>query len=162
MSKQGRGRERRPETESQKGSALPARSTTQGLNPEQWDHGLSQNQVRRLTEWASRHLNVCLFSRERERERESESASSQAHMQVRGRQRGGDREDRESKVGSTLISTKLDMGLELRNCEIMTWAEVRCSTDWAMKEPHPCFNFKAVLKRYVYTYFHVYTYLISQ
>ena len=33
--------------------------------------------------------------------------------------------------GLWAVSTESDMGLELINPEIMTWAEVRCSTNWA-------------------------------
>ena len=47
---------------------------------------------------------------------------------------GAEREgDTESKAGSRLwaVSTEPDTGLELTSCEIMTWAEVRRSTDWA-------------------------------
>ena len=33
------------------------------------------------------------------------------------------------------VSTEPDVGLELMNCEIMTWAEVRCLTDWATQVP---------------------------
>ena len=41
--------------------------------------------------------------------------------------------DTEFQVGSRLwaVSTEPDVGLELTNCEIMTWAEVGRSTDWA-------------------------------
>ena len=45
---------------------------------------------------------------------------------------GAEREgDRESKADSRLqaVSTETDVGLELINCEIMTSAKVRCSTD---------------------------------
>ena len=61
--------------------------------------------------------------RERERER--------AHMHVskgRGRKREG---DTESEAGSRLraVSTEPDAGLELTDCETMTRAEVRRSTD---------------------------------
>ena len=39
--------------------------------------------------------------------------------------------DTESEVGSRLqaVSTEPDVGLELMNCEIMTWAKVRHLTD---------------------------------
>ena len=39
--------------------------------------------------------------------------------------------DTESESGSRLraVSTEPDVGLELTNCEIMTWAEAGCSTD---------------------------------
>ena len=58
--------------------------------------------------------------RERERERQSVSRG--------GAERGG---DTESEAGSRLraVSTEPDAGLKLTNCEIMTRAEVRSSTD---------------------------------
>ena len=42
-------------------------------------------------------------------------------------------EDTESKAGSRLraVSTEPKAGLELTNCEIMTWAKVGPLTDWA-------------------------------
>ena len=41
--------------------------------------------------------------------------------------------DTESKEGSSVwaVSTEPDVGFEPTNREIMTWAEVRCSTQWA-------------------------------
>ena len=41
--------------------------------------------------------------------------------------------DTESEAGSRLwaVSTEADAGLELTNCEIMTWAEVSRLTNWA-------------------------------
>ena len=51
---------------------------------------------------------------------------------------GAEREgDTEFEAGSKLwaVSTEPDMGLEPMNCEIMTWAEVGCSTDWATQVP---------------------------
>ena len=62
---------------------------------------------------------------ERERERERESAS----------RRGAER--RRDRIPSRLhtVSTEPNVGLELTNCEIMTWVEVRCSTNWATQEP---------------------------
>ena len=45
---------------------------------------------------------------------------------------GAEREgDTESEAGSRLwaVSTEPDTGLELKNRETMTWAEVRCLTD---------------------------------
>ena len=67
-------------------------------------------------------LNIYLFLRERERQSMSEG----------GAERVG---DTESKAGSRLwvVSTKPDVGLELS--EIMTWAEVRPLTDWAIQAP---------------------------
>ena len=32
-------------------------------------------------------------------------------------------------------SSEPSVGLELTNCEIMTWAEVGCPTDWATQAP---------------------------
>ena len=45
--------------------------------------------------------------------------------------------DTESETGSRLwaISPEPDAGLELTSCEIMTWAEVGRSTDWATQAP---------------------------
>ena len=45
--------------------------------------------------------------------------------------------DTESKAGSRLwvVSTEPDAGLEPMNREIMTWAEVGHSTDWATQAP---------------------------
>ena len=50
-------------------------------------------------------------------------------------QRG--REDTESEAGSRLwaVSTEPNAGLELMNGEIMTWAEVGHSTNWATQAP---------------------------
>ena len=51
---------------------------------------------------------------------------------------GSEREgDTESEAGSRLwaVSTEPDVGLELTDCEIMTWAEVGHSTDWATQMP---------------------------
>ena len=45
--------------------------------------------------------------------------------------------DTESEAGSRLrgVSTEPDAGLKPTNREIMTWTEVRCSTDWATQAP---------------------------
>ena len=63
-------------------------------------------------------------------------------LREKGRQntsRGGEerRGDTESEAGSRFqaVSTEPDAGLELMNCEIMTWAKVRCLTDWATQVP---------------------------
>ena len=65
-----------------------------------------------------------LFFRERETEKE------------RKRGQGGREGDTESKAGSRLwaVSTELDAGLELTNCEIMTQDEV---STW-LTEPPGC------------------------
>ena len=46
-------------------------------------------------------------------------------------------EDTESEAGSRLwaVSTESDAGIELTNCEIMTWAEVGRLADWATQAP---------------------------
>ena len=51
-----------------------------------------------------------------------------------GAERGG---DTESKAGPRLwaLSTELDVGLELMDREILTWAEVRCLTARATQVP---------------------------
>ena len=45
--------------------------------------------------------------------------------------------DTASKAGSRLwaVSTEPNMGLELMDCEVMTWAEVGRPTDWATQAP---------------------------
>ena len=53
---------------------------------------------------------------------------------------GGEAEkegDTESEAGSRLwaLSTEPNVGLELIKCEIMTWADVGRSTDWATQAP---------------------------
>ena len=51
---------------------------------------------------------------------------------------GAEREgDTESETGSRFwaVNTEPDVGLELTDCEIMTWAEFRCLTDWATQVP---------------------------
>ena len=51
---------------------------------------------------------------------------------------GAEREgDTESETGFRLraVSTEPDVGLELTDCEIGTWAEVGSSTDWATQVP---------------------------
>ena len=51
---------------------------------------------------------------------------------------GAEREgDTESEAGSSLwaISTEPDVGLELMNREIMTWAKVGCLTNWTTQVP---------------------------
>ena len=56
---------------------------------------------------------------------------------------GSEREgDTESEAGSRLwaINTEPDAGLELTDHEIMTWAEVGRSTDWATQAPQGSLN----------------------
>ena len=51
--------------------------------------------------------------------------------------------DTESEASSRLwaVSTEPDAGLELTSCEIMTWAEVGRSTDWATQVPQNHWKF---------------------
>ena len=79
-----------------------------------------------LIKWAiffSFFFNVYLFLRGRKRQSVS-----------RG---GADRGDTESKAGSRLwaVSTEPDTGLELTNCNIMTWAKAGRLTNWAAQVP---------------------------
>ena len=65
------------------------------------------------------------------------------HSMNRG---GSEREgDTDSETGSRLwvVSPEPDAGLELTDCKITTWAEVRCLTDWATQEPREAFSFCA-------------------
>ena len=57
--------------------------------------------------------------------RESESAHGE------GEDRGG----QSIPSGLCTDSSEPDVGLELTSCEIMTWAEVGCLTDWAIQMP---------------------------
>ena len=85
------------------------------------------------TDWATQVLqeylffNVYLFLRERE------SACVHTRKQKRGRERRGQR------IWSRLCaeSREPDVGFELTNPEIMTWAEVRCLIEWANYLPPP-------------------------
>ena len=69
-------------------------------------------------------FNIYLFLRDRERRSMSGG--------------GAEREkETQSEAGCRLwaVSTEPDEGLEPTNCEIMTWAKVWCSTDWAIQAP---------------------------
>ena len=72
-------------------------------------------------------FNVYLFLTERERQRDRVWVG-------RGRERGGHRIWSSSRLWA--VSTETDTGLKLTDCEIMTWAEVGRSTDWATQAPH--------------------------
>ena len=69
-----------------------------------------------LSSFSSPYFSVYLFLRER------------AHKYGRGRER---ERETECEAGSSLcaICSEPNAELELMNCEIMTWAEVRCLTD---------------------------------
>ena len=74
--------------------------------------------------------------------------------------RGGtEREgDTESEAGSRLWadSTEPNAGLKLTECEIMTWAEVGCSTDWATQAPQDVSKYLEVNRHY-YTHSKMHT-----
>ena len=55
--------------------------------------------------------------------------------------------DTESEAGSRpwAVRREPDVGLELTNCEIMTWAKVRHLTDWATQVPHLFLSLKVYL-----------------
>ena len=59
-----------------------------------------------------------------------EKERAQAGVQKQGRRRG-----QRTWSGLCADSSEPDVGHELRNCEIMTWAKIRCSTDWATQVP---------------------------
>ena len=63
-------------------------------------------------------------------------------MSGRGAERKGDTE-LEAGSGLWAVSTEPDAGLELTDREIITWAEVGRSTDWATQAP---LNFKIYYK----------------
>ena len=97
----------------------------------QWTNGgelyfesVLESLVRNEFSRIKKNMLMFIFERERERERMS---------------RGGvEREkDTESEAGSRLwaVSTEPDVGLELANQEIMTWAEVGRSINWATQAP---------------------------
>ena len=69
------------------------------------------------------------FISDREREAECEIG--------RGRERGSNR----TRSRLQAVSTEPDTGLEPTNREIMTWAEVGRSTDWATQAPQVLFFF---------------------
>ena len=65
---------------------------------------------------------------------------------------GAEREGDESEAGSRLwaVSTEPNAGLELTDHEIMTWAEVGHSTNWATQVPQylPRLNTNSVVVEY--------------
>ena len=75
-------------------------------------------------------FNIYLFLRETETEWEG----------VGAKREGGT----ESAAGSRLraVSTEPNAGFKLMSCEILTWAEVGCSTDWATQAPPWRWHFK--------------------
>ena len=54
---------------------------------------------------------------------------------VRKRGRGVEREGTEDRNRLCTVSSEPNVGLELSNCEITTWAEVKHSTNWATQVP---------------------------
>ena len=128
----GGGAEREGDTESETGSRLWAISTEPEVGLEPTDREImTWAEVGRLTDCATQaplfliFFNIYLFLRDRERQ----------SMSRGGAEREG---DTESETGSRLwaISTEPDVGLELTDREIMTWAEVGRITNWATQAPH--------------------------
>ena len=80
------------------------------------------------------------------RERETETK----HEQGRGERQG----DTESEADSRLwaVSAEPNRGLKLTNPEIMTWAEVRCLTDWAIQVPQNALS-KLILPTSFYLFY---------
>ena len=118
------------DTESEAGSKLRAVSTEPNAGLELMDHEImTWAEVGRLTDQATQApLFFLIFNVYLERDG--------VHKQGRGRKREG---LIEFEAGSRLwiVSTEPNMGLEPRNCELMTWAEVRHLKDWATQVPHP-------------------------
>ena len=120
----GGGAEREGDTESKVGSRIRAVSTepNMGLEPTS----------REIMTWAEighlplSHPGAPTFIYFWERETE--------HKWGRGREREG---DTESEAASRLwaVSTEPGAGLKPTNCEIMAWAKVGCSTNWATQVP---------------------------
>ena len=52
-----------------------------------------------------------------------------------GAEREGETQNPKQTPGLRAVGTEPDAGLKLTSCEIMTWAEVRCLTDWATQVP---------------------------
>ena len=83
---------------------------------EWWEHDLNQSRMLNQLSHPGASMFVYFWERQTEKERKG---------------------DTESEAGSRLwaVSTEPDMGLEPTNCDIMTWAEVGCLTDWATQVP---------------------------
>ena len=143
---QGKDTEREGERESQAGSMLSVQGPTQdsisGIH-------LRNCEIKTWAEIKSQilffflifFLNVYLFLKEQEKQ----------SMSLGGAERGG---DPESEGGSRLwaVSTEPDTGLELRSYEIMTWAEVRCSTNWATQAPLGKISYRTQCLNWVFKY----------
>ena len=109
-----------------------------------WDHDLSWSHT---LKWLShtgaptfKKIFFKVYFRQRERERDRDRAW------VGEGQREG---DTESEAGSRLwaVITEPYAGLELMDREIMTWAKVGCSTDWATQAPQFYPTFITLKKR---------------
>ena len=64
-------------------------------------------------------------------------------------QRDGETQILKRAPGSELSTQSLDVGLELTECEIMTWAEVGRLTDWATQAPQDDGNFWLIVQIYI-------------
>ena len=93
-----------------------------------WDDDLSQSWT---LNWLSHpEAPECLSVSGREREWEQ----GKGRERDRQRQRERDRERTPNRLCT--VSTEPDLGLHLRNHEIMTWPKVGRLTDWATQAPH--------------------------
>ena len=121
---QGRGRERRRHRIWSRLQALSCqpRARCRARTHKLWDPELSWGQT---LNWLSQigvpifFFNLYFWERERKTE----------HEQGRSTERERDR--MWSRLRFWAVSTEPDAGLKLTDCEIMTWAKVRHSTDWA-------------------------------
>ena len=52
-----------------------------------------------------------------------------------GEGQGEETQNPKRAPGSELSAQSLDVGLKLKNREIMTWAKVECLTDWSTQAP---------------------------
>ena len=60
----------------------------------------------------------------------------------RKRERGRERERERERSSLCANSREPNVGLELTNHEIVAWAKVRCSTNWATQEPQGWNSYK--------------------
>ena len=127
-----RGAERLEDTESEAGSRLWAVLTEPNAGLEPINHKIvTWAKVRRLTDWATQapFLTFLTFIYFWETEWAGEG------------QREGETQNPKQAPGSELSAQSPEQaGLELTNREIMTWAEVGSSTNWATQVPHLLFS----------------------
>ena len=78
--------------------------------------------------------------------------------------RGAERQRQNLKPAASsklwAVSTEHHAGLELRSSEIMSWAEVRRSTDWATQVPIFLFSFFFIFKHIIFLKKHILLFFI--